>query len=261
MKGSSFSQAFSLQLRVLWALCLREIHGKHGKTRLGYLWVLFKAAFGIGVFWWVRSIAGFSTPHGLPLPLFLLMGFIPWFIFSGCLRMVMEAVRKNSALLTFPQVFPLDLYVSSGIVVWVTEVVVLLLFMVALRLAGYHFTLHNPVFLFSLLVLLGFFALGLGIVLSAIALYVPVLDKIVPMVLRVVFFTSGIFFSPSQLSGKYASLIYWNPLVSFIEGCRSAFVVRTPFPEVKTTYIVCVSLILLGLGLLLERYVRFKQSA
>lgn len=250
-----------MQMRVLWALCLREIHGKHGKSRLGYLWVLLKTAFGIAVFWWIRSIAGFATPHGLPLPLFLLMGFIPWHIFSGCLRMVLEAVRTNKALLTFPQVFPFDLYISSGIVVWVTEIVVMLLFLLILKLVDYHYILHDPITLLSMLVLLGLFSIGLGLALSALALYLPVIEKIVPMVLRVLFFISGIFFSPSQLSGQYASLLYWNPLLNFIEACRGAFAVRVPFPEIKIMYIVSLTFFFLALGLLLERHVRSKQSA
>ena len=261
MKSTSLIYALSIQTRVLWALCLREIHGKHGKSKLGYLWVLFKTAFGVTIFWWIRAFAGFTTPHGLPLPLYLLLGFIPWYIFSGALRMTMEAVNKNKALLTFPQVFPLDLYVSSAVVVWVTEVLVLCLFVLLIWLMGYNFTLYDPITLFSMLVLVGIFALGLGIVLGAIALYVPVVENIIPMVLRILFFTSGIFFSPSQLAGRYASLVYWNPLLNIIEACRGAFVVRTPYPEIKIIYVLSFTFILLAMGLLLERYVRAKQIA
>lgn len=261
MKNDSFAHALSMQLRVLWALCLREVQGKHGKSRLGYFWVLFKTAFGIGVFYFIRSVGGLNTPHGMPLLLFLLLGFIPWYMFSGVLRMTMEAVKTNKALLTFPQVFPLDLYVSSGIVVWVTEVVVLLIFFLGLAMGGVRFTLHDPITLFSMLVMLGLFGLGLGIVLSVVALYAPVVEKIVPMVLRILFFTSGVFFSPSQLAAKFSSIIYWNPLINFIEACRGAFAVRVPPPEVKMAYIVSLTFFFLAMGLLLERYARSKQTA
>ena len=172
----------------------------------------------------------------------------------------MEAVRKNKALLTFPQVFPLDLYISSAIVVWVTEVVVLLIFLLVLNIAGFSYTLHDPITLLSMFILLFFFATSLGIICSVIALYLPVVDKIIPMVLRLLFFTSGIFYSPTQLSGHYGSLIYWNPLLNYIEACRGAFAVRVPFPEVKFTYIVSLCFVFVVFGLLLERYVRFKQS-
>lgn len=261
MTTASFSQALSLQARVLWALSLREIHGKHGKSKLGYLWQLIKTAFGIAVFWWIRTIAGFGTPHGMPLPLFLLMGFIPWYIFSSGIRMVMEAVRTNKALLTFPQVSPLDLYCSSGLVTWVTEVISLGIFLGILTLAGYKFQLYDPLSLFCSLVGLGFFTLGLGIILSCLTLYLPVIEKIVPMCLRILFFISGIFFSPTQLSGRFSDILFWNPLVSFIEIARGAYVTRSPSPDVKILYITCLTCAFLAVGLLLERYVRPKQQS
>jgi ABC-type polysaccharide/polyol phosphate export systems, permease component len=249
-----------MQMRVLWALCLREMHGKHGKSKLGYFWVLFKTFFGITIFWFIREKAGFTTPHAMPLPLYLLLGFIPWYIFSNGLRMVMEAVKTNRALLTFPHVSPLDLYLSSGLVTWVTEVVVFGLFLLVISLMGYSYKLHDPITLFTMLVMLGFFAFGLGLVLSALSLYLPVIERVVPVVLRIMFFTSGIFYSPSQLTARFSSYIYWNPLVNYIEACRAAFCVRTPFPEIKMTYITCLTFILLALGLLVERYVRTKQN-
>ena len=260
MQATSFSHTFSMQMRVLWALCLREIHGKHGKTRLGYFWVLFKTFFGISIFWFIREKAGFTTPHAMPLPLYLLLGFIPWYIFSTGLSMVMEAVKTNKALLTFPQVLPLDLYVSSGVVTWVTEIVVFGLFLLLISLMGYTYKLYDPITLFTMLVMLGFFAFGLGLTLSVLALYLPVIERVVPIVLRIMFFTSAIFFSPSQLTTRFASLIFWNPLVNYIEACRGAFCVRTPFPEIKMAYITCLAFIFLALGLLVERYVRAKQD-
>ena len=259
MMNSSFSAALSLQGRVLWALCLREIHGKHGKSKLGYLWQLIKTAFGIAVFWWIRTLGGFATPHGMPLPLFLLLGFIPWYIFDGCLRMVMEAVRTNKALLTFPQVFPLDLCISSAIVVWVTEIVIFAIYMALISLMGYNFKLHAPLTLYATLIGVVFFGLGSGLLMNALNLYFPALEKIVPMAMRILFFTSGVFFSPAQITGGFGDIIYLNPMVNFIELARGSFVTRTPGDEIKITYIIVLTVCLLAVGLLLERHVRPKQ--
>lgn len=259
MMSSSFAQALALQGRVLWALSLREIHGKHGKSRLGYLWQLIKTAFGIAAFWWIRTIGGFSTPYGMALPLFLLLGFIPWHIFDGSVRMVMEAVRTNKALLTFPQVFPLDLCLSSALVIWVTEFIVFLIYLALISLVGYKYQLFDAVSLFSALVGVCIFSLGIGLILGAIALYFPVLEKLVPMVFRILFFTSGIFFSPNQIAGRYGDLIYWNPLVNFIELARGAFVTRTPNDNILIGYITVFTFTALCLGLLLERHVRSKH--
>jgi capsular polysaccharide transport system permease protein len=260
MPTSTYSQAIAMQARVLWALCLREIHGKHGRTRLGYIWQFIKTGFGVGVFWWIRAMAGAATPHGIPLPLFLLMGFIPWYIFASGLRMTMEAVRTNLALLTFPQITPLDLCLSSWIVVAATEVIVLGLYMLGISMAGYHYQLQNPIALFCALAGCALMGFSLGLVLCAIALYLPATQRIVPMILRILFFISGIFFSPTQMGGHFGSFLYWNPLLNFIELARGSFVTWSVSESIKTTYIALFIFISLGVGLLLERFVRKRHG-
>ena len=252
----TIAAAMLVQRRVIWALCLREIRGKHGKSRLGYLWQLVKAGFAVGIFWWIREMGHFSAPGGMPTPIFLLMGFIPWFIFSQTISMVMEAVPTNTALLTFPQVTSLDLCVSSALVVWCTEVVTLLLYMAGIVLAGYQFHLYSILIPMIAFVGLWLMALGLGLVLSAMALRFEVVEKLVPMVMRILFFASALFYSPASLPAKYADIVMWNPLVNYIEILRGAFI-SSHIPDiVKTEYMFCFTLVVLVLGMLLERYSR-----
>ena len=98
----SVSPALTVQGRVIAALILREIHTLYGNTRLGYLWAIIQTAFGIGVFWAFREVMGAHAPHGMGMAVFLLCGFIPWYIFSDTISRCMKAVSANQALLTFP---------------------------------------------------------------------------------------------------------------------------------------------------------------
>jgi capsular polysaccharide transport system permease protein len=104
------------------------------------------------------------------------------------------------------------------------------------------------------------FSFGIGLVLGAIAIYVPAMEKVVPMVLRVMFFMSGVFFSPQQLAGRFGNAVMWNPVTNYIEMLRSAFQHTSMNPIIKTEYVVWMTLSLLFLGLLLERYVRRKRE-
>lgn len=259
--SNTFSDALSLQGRVLWALCLREIHGKHGRFRIGYLWQLIRVAFSVAVFWWIREVNSFHPPQGLSTPIFLLMGFVPWFMFSESIAMVMEAVRTNRALLTFPQVTPLDLCLSSSLVIAATQVLVLGLFMAGLVITGFDLHLRNAfVFITALtgVALLGF---GTGLVLLALNLYLPALEKLVPMVLRIMFFTTGVFFSPTQMTAGYGDAIMWLPTANYIELLRASFV-GTAIPDlIKVEYTIFITAALLVLGLLLERHVRSVQES
>jgi capsular polysaccharide transport system permease protein len=259
--GYAFTDALRLQGRVIRALALREIRGKHGKYRIGYLWELIKTGFGIAVFWGIREIMSPPSFRVLPLPVFLLLGFIVWFIFQGTVSMTVEAVITNKALLTFPQITPLDLYCSSAAVMWVTELVTMGLYLGLFHAAGYAVRLYDPATLGAALTGIFFFAFGVGLVLGAFAAYVPVIEKLVPMALRVLFFTSGVIFSPMQLSGKYSGILLWNPVMNYIEAARSAFTHTEVHSIVKTDYVAAVTVSVFAIGLLLERHVRGRTES
>uniref|UniRef100_UPI00345E3A1A ABC transporter permease n=1 Tax=uncultured Bilophila sp. TaxID=529385 RepID=UPI00345E3A1A len=114
----SVSSALTVQGRVIAALILREVHTLYGNTRLGYLWAIIQTAFNIAVFWLFREFLGAHAPHGMGIAVFLLCGFIPWYMFSSTIARCMSAVNANQALLTFPQVTELDLMIARVIVIW-----------------------------------------------------------------------------------------------------------------------------------------------
>jgi len=254
--NASFSQALAVQGRVLWALSLREIHGRHGKSRLGYLWEILKTLFGVGVFWGIRELMGAKAPQGLPTGVFLLMGFFIWNIFSETVNMGLRIVPRNKALLTFPQVLPLDLFLSNLITVWITEVIVAGLFLLGLHIAGYQFRLYDPLTFFLTLLGICFFSLGISLILSVLLARLPFLDQIIPVMMRMLFFTSGVFFSPLQMTVRFGDAILWNPLVNFIELMRGSFVYMAPDSSIKIAYIVIFSCMVFFFGLLLERPTR-----
>lgn len=261
LRNGKFGKAVVLQRRVLWSLCLREVHGLHGKFRIGYLWEFIKVAFGVAVFWWIREMANFHAPMGMENALFILLGIVPWHLFQGTISRVMEAIRTNKALLTFPQITPLDLCVSSALVVTVTITIVIVVFILGLTLAGYNTRIYNMGNFIFALVGLSLFSIGVGLVLTALNYYFPVLEKFVPMVLRIMFFTSGVFFSPHTLPSKYADIIMLFPVANYIETFRGCFVSPGIPEHVKVGYTAFWTIFFLASGLLLERFTRRQSSS
>jgi len=98
-------------------------------------------------------------------------------------------------------------------------------------------------------------------VLGAMMAYLPFLEHIIPMIMRILFFTSGVFFSPFQMAYGYRELLLWHPLVNYIELLRGAFVYMSPSSEIRIVYLLCIGAIALALGLLLERHARLRWAA
>ena len=258
--NTSFSQAMSVQGRAIWSLALREIQAMQGKLRIGYLWQLIKVALGIGIFWAVRALLrAAKSPGGMHLALFILLGIVAWFIFSEIVRRSLSIVPSNRALLTFPQITPLDMYLSHALVAWGTHIIVAAIFLLAFTLVNIPFHIYDPVTVLVASLGLGAFSLGLGLVIGSLVPYVPMLGEIVPMLLRIMFFTSGIFFSPRYFPG-IGELLMWNPLANFIELIRGAFLFQHPEDHIKIGYITVLTFVFLALGLLLERHARPRQE-
>ena len=237
------SSGWIVQGRVIMALILREVHTLYGSSRLGYLWAVIQTMFGIGIFWGIREIAGARAPHGMSVLMFLLAGFGLWATFSETLTKCMSAVSGNKALLTFPQVTPLDLMLSRTVVVWGTQ---LSSGCVITGIAAFCGT--------------SLYGLGCGMLCASLAVFWPTLEKIVPMILRILFFASGIFFSVSMFPKNIADILLLNPVMQLIELLRQSLSRGYVAPTYDYLYIVAFCVVSLCLGGLLERYARKRAE-
>jgi capsular polysaccharide transport system permease protein len=260
--SAAFSQALAVQGRVIWALSLRELQGMHGETRLGYLWQIIKVGFGIAVFWGIRAVLGFHMSVGLPLPVYLLTGFIPWYIFSALFKHCMEAKRTNHSLLNFPQITLLDIQMGSGILAVFTHAAILLLFLVLFRFLDIPWEVRNPAGLLYSFFALAAFGFGAGLVLATLNSFFPLVEKLVPMAMRILFFVSGVFWPIGQFARTgMLEIFLWNPMLNYIELLRASFL----YPDLPLApdpqFFFFLSASVLTFGLFCERFFRRRVLA
>lgn len=249
-----------VQGRVIMALILREVHTLYGTSRLGYLWAVIQTMFGIAIFWGIREIAGARAPHGMSTLIFLLAGFGVWNIFNDTLIKCLSAVSGNKALLTFPQVTPLDLMLSRAVVVWGTQIFSGGVIMGISAFFGFPPFISDWFGFFFVVFSVPFLGLGCGILCSSLAVFWPTLEKIVPMILRVLFFTSGIFFSVSMFPKSIADILLLNPVMQLIELLRQSLSRGYTAPTYSYFYILSFCAVVVCLGGLLERYARKRAE-
>jgi len=249
------------QLRVLYGLILREIHTLYGHTSLGYLWVVIQSTFSIIVFWVLRTFMQARAPHGMTVLCYLVCGFLVWNITTQILTKSMYAIDGNRNLLTFPQVFPLDVILARAIVVLATQVAGMSIILGIGIICGYAVTINDLGLLLTALLMAVCFGLGCGAMLSALAAYMPALHNIVPMILRILFFASGVFFSVSMFSHKVGEWLLLNPIMQIIEMARTAMSQGYVSPYFDVEYLLFVNLVVLSTGLLLERFIRRRLQA
>lgn len=248
------------EYRVITALMLREIHTIYGHSSLGYLWVVIQSVFGIAVFLILREIMRAPSPHGMPTAQFLVIGFGFWSIISGTISKCISAVDANKPLLTFPQVTELDVMLSRMIVLWFTQIIVSIILLFVDDAINGNLDIYSISHLYIVLFLAPLLGLGIGLTLSAATVFIPALERIVPIFLRFLFFVSGVFFSANTFSQDIADILIYNPILQLIELARSSMFYGYPSEGCSFSYIGMITLIFLSFGLLLERYVRPRRK-
>lgn len=191
---------------------------------------------------------------------YLVAGFGVWNIISQNLSKCMAAIDGNRALLTFPQVTPLDIMLARCLVVTATQIVSMSIILGGGTLFGYKVAVSSVGLLIICILLATLLGLGLGALLGSLALYLPALQQIVPMIMRILFFASGIFYSVSAFSHRVGDFLMLNPIMQLIELVRMALANGYVSLYADFWYVVQVTLGSLFLGLLLERYVRRRVT-
>lgn len=260
MTSPVFQNGLVVQGRVIGALMLREIHTINGNSKLGYLWVLIQSVFSIAVFWGLRAYMGAHAPGGMSMALFLAVGFGLWSIYSSGITKTMSAVEGNRALLTFPQVTELDVMISRVIVITATQLITTFLIVSSSILFGAEFRPNGIGIGLGVIICTPLCALGLGMILGSLAVFIPVLNKLVPMILRIAFFLSGVFFSISAFKQDVAEILLYNPILQSVELMRMSLHNSYVVEGLSLTYLSGFTLTVLVIGGFLERYVRSRRK-
>lgn len=221
--AQNIHEALQIQIRVVWALMLRETKTMYGRSKLGYLWVVIQTLFGVCVFWGIRVAMGSNASYGLPLPVFLLCGFTAWNVFSECIQKLSVSIEANQGLLYYSKVRHFDIMLSRVLLIGATNVFVFMVLSGVFYLLGYNMVISNLwpfIISWFFLVLLG---AGLGAACCALKRYFDSSIILVNMVLRIAFFLSGVLFSASMLPAKFVFIVDYNPMFQLIEFSRTSF--------------------------------------
>ncbi len=216
-------KGFNLHLRVVRALFLRETKTRFGDRRLGYIWAFLEPSLHVMTFVAIRKAFGMSAPAGIPMPLYLMVGIVPYFTFSRTASQVMASVRGNKALLVFPQVRIIDFIGARALLEYVTMNIVLWVLLFGMVIIGYNFQVENTLLFLIHFLNFSFIGIGTGLVLLAFNSKTEVVQIIWPHISRVLYITSGVVITVERFPKKYYDILGLNPLLQLVEMTRSSF--------------------------------------
>lgn len=254
----TFLGSLVTQVRVIAALLVRETRTRFGHSRVGYLWAVSESLVTIGLFWGINRIAGRSAIHGMDLFPYLAMGVIPFFCFAHAYGKVSMAIIQNRPLLFYPQVMPVDVMLARGLLEIATSLLVFALVLGGYGLVTYDVSVEDSLLTISSLLMAGLLGTAWGIVLSGLYVAIPSAQRMINIVMRPLFWVSGLFFTANDLPSAARSFMLWNPVLHCTELARDGWFTEYTAHYADPTYVWLWILGCAAVGLSLERVVRRK---
>jgi lipopolysaccharide transport system permease protein len=212
---------------LLYVLTMRDIKVRYKQTVLGFAWAIIQPFMMMVVFSVFFGKLAKIPSDGLPYPIFVYAGLLPWTFFANSISSSANSVVGSAHLISkvyFPRlIIPLS-SVGSGLVDFAIATVILLLLMVY-----YGVSLTSNLFLAPILVAdVVVTALGVGTCLSALNVAYRDFRYVVPFLVQIWMFATPVVYPATLVPREWQWALYVNPMAGAIEGFRSVFLGR-PF--------------------------------
>jgi lipopolysaccharide transport system permease protein len=204
---------------LLYFLAWRDLLVRYKQTIVGASWALIRPALTMMVLTVVfRNIAGLPSA-GVPYPILVLCGMLPWQFFSSAFTESSSSLIANTSMIS-KVYFPRLAIPVSSVATAFADFLISCSLLVALML-WYRFTPAPSVLMLPLFVLLAIAAsLAMGIWFSALSVRYRDFRYVVPFLAQLGLYISPVGFSSSIVPPQWRLIYALNPMTGVIDGFR-----------------------------------------
>lgn len=243
-------EGFRIQGRVIHALLMREMTTRFGRGQLGFLWLVIEPltlATAIGLIHWAGIRGGGHTEKGsIPIFLFYVVGYAPFFAFRAIINRAPGALYANMTLMYHRQVRLSDVMIARNLLEGAAIFGVL-----TLIIGGAIWFVDRPPYSLPIaataLVIMFAMSNGISMLIAAAAVRWEIVDRITHPLTYLSLPFSGAFFWLHHLPPSWREKLLWSPQPNIHEMLREGM-----FGPVVPAYydVVYVLWWVLGLNLL-----------
>lgn len=213
--------------RLAWYRALMGLKSESRGTRLGYLWWVIEPAMHLIVYYLAFGVL--LRHGGDDYVAYLLVGIVHWLWLSKSIMNSSASILVGRGLiLQLPlhvAIFPLAEILRDAI----KQILVTVILLAVLWLMGHSpsklLILYPVIFLIQLILII-----TLGCLTAALMPFIPDLRVIVPAVLQLGMFLSGVFFTRDIIPVQYQWLLNLNPVYVLLESYRE-ILIRNSQPD------------------------------
>lgn len=204
---------------LLYTLTAVRLTVRYKQSALGWIWALIQPLSLMIVYTVIFSRVANVSSDGIPYPLFVLAGLLPWALFASAVSTATAGLTNYSHLVTkvyFPrEIIPLS-YVAAALVDFGIASFLLGGLMIYYRVP----LTWNVLYAIPLIVILTAFTIAVALVLSAINVRLRDVNMATPLLLQVWMWTTPTAYSLQSIPEGMRQLYLLNPLAALIESFR-----------------------------------------
>ncbi|MBL3546885.1 ABC transporter permease [Chryseobacterium sp. KMC2] len=252
---------FDIQLKEVWKykdliymFVKRDFISSFKQTILGPIWFFINPILTTIVYLVVFGAIAKLPTDGAPPILFYLAGVTLWNYFSASLLATSSTFLGNSAIfgkVYFPRlVTPLSIVLSN----LMRFSVQFLLFIIAWVYYLSQGKIHPNIWILAtpfLIILMAFFALGVGMIFSALTTKYKDLSMLLGFGISLYMYATPVIYPVSSLPGAFKKLAYYNPLTGIFECFKYAWLGVGDFSPLMLGISSSIILILLVIGIVI----------
>ncbi|MCR4337915.1 MAG: ABC transporter permease [Candidatus Omnitrophica bacterium] len=226
----------AINWRELWSyrelfyfLTWKEIKVRYKQTAIGIFWAIIQPFLTMVIFSLFFGKFAKIESEGVPYPVFVYLGLLPWTYFSQSLSRSTECLIGNSSLLRkiyFPRlIIPVSIGLSYLIDFLIAFVI---LFGVMFY---YQFVPQKAIVFMPILIIQTFLCgVGFGFWLSALNVLYRDVRYVVPFLLQIWLFVTPVIYPVSLVDENWRWILSLNPLWGLVEGYRALVIADKPIP-------------------------------
>jgi lipopolysaccharide transport system permease protein len=212
---------------LLYFLTKREIQVRYKQTVLGALWAIIQPVLTMVVFTLFFGRLAKMPSDGIPYPIFVYAGLLPWTYFANALSNSGNSLVGSANLISkvyFPRIIIPGSASLAGLLDFFVAMVVLFVMM-----AYYDFVPGVEILLFPFLIGLTFLcAVGVGLWFSALNVQYRDIRYVIPFLIQLWMFVSPVIYPVSLVPQNYQWVLALNPMGGVIRAYRASLLGHQP---------------------------------
>ncbi len=212
-------------------LARSRLHASNQRNRLGMLWVVIKPTMNALMYGAIFGLLQASKPHDFPV--YVVIGVFLFEFFTGSVNSGAKSITGNAALvqsLSFPRI---TLPIASVIQQFLTLVPMLGVMFIYCMILGTTPKL-SWLMIIPLLIIFTMFNTGMALVCARLTVHVRDFTQILPLITRILFYTSGVLFGVDRILNAFPVLVRmfdFHPLYQALQIARGSIMNGVEYPS------------------------------